>query len=295
MSYKGRIIGAIIGFLFGSLIGCLIGFLIGFYLYDKPKIEALRRYGYTSRPHFKSYTNKIISAQDFIEITFNLAGYIARGAGVINKDHINKASEIMNAMGLEGSMRTLAIDAFNVGKDLNFKLDSSIDNLKSKGRLTTELISYLIEIQVQIALSDGTLEQEEKDRLVLIGSYFNISALEMERLIRIRVAEMQFAQFARAFSQGSYQNGENSYNGSSNYNTSSVGEHELKQAYEILGVDENASFEDVKKAHKRLMFKYHPDRLASQGLPPEMVKVYTQKAKDIQVAFDVIKRYKGWQ
>lgn len=295
MSYKGRIIGAILGFIFGNLVGGLIGFLLGYYLYDKPKMAALRRYGYTSKPRFQSYTNKMIEAKDFIEITFNLAGYIARGAGVINKDHINKASEIMNAMGLEGSMRNFAIDAFNVGKDQDFKLDVAIDTLKSKGSLTTELISYLIEIQVQIALSDGTLEQEEKDRLILIGSYFNISTFEMERLIRIRVAEMQFAQFARAFSQGSYQNGENSSNGSSSYQRESVGKNELQQAYEILGVDENASFEDVKKAHKRLMFKYHPDRLASQGLPPEMVKVYTQKAKDIQVAFDVIKRYKGWQ
>ena len=41
------------------------------------------------------------------------------------------------------------------------------------------------------------------------------------------------------------------------------------------------------------MLKYHPDRLASQGLPPEMVRLYTQKAQDIQAAFDLIKKARG--
>ena len=52
-------------------------------------------------------------------------------------------------------------------------------------------------------------------------------------------------------------------------------------------------FEEIKKNHKRLMLKYHPDRLASQGLPPEMVRLYTQKAQDIQAAFDLIKKARG--
>ena len=47
--------------------------------------------------------------------------------------------------------------------------------------------------------------------------------------------------------------------------------------------------EEVKRAHKRLMLKYHPDRLASQGLPPEMIKLYSQKAQDIQAAYNLIK------
>ena len=53
------------------------------------------------------------------------------------------------------------------------------------------------------------------------------------------------------------------------------------------------SDDEVKKAHKRLMLKYHPDRLASQGLTPEMIKLYTEKAKDIQAAFDLIKKERG--
>ena len=41
------------------------------------------------------------------------------------------------------------------------------------------------------------------------------------------------------------------------------------------------------------MLKYHPDRLAAQGIPPEMVNLYTQKAQDIQAAFALVKKARG--
>ena len=49
-----------------------------------------------------------------------------------------------------------------------------------------------------------------------------------------------------------------------------------KEAAEILGVDEAASAEDVKLAHKRLMQKIHPDRGGTDALAQQI-----NTAKDI--------------
>ena len=43
-----------------------------------------------------------------------------------------------------------------------------------------------------------------------------------------------------------------------------------KQAADILGVDANASKEEVRLAHKKLMQKIHPDRGGSDGLAKQI-------------------------
>ena len=37
------------------------------------------------------------------------------------------------------------------------------------------------------------------------------------------------------------------------------------------------------------MSQHHPDKLIAQGVPEDMMKIATEKAQTIQVAFDLIK------
>ena len=134
----------------------------------------------------------------------------------------------------------------------------------------------------------------------------------MERLITIRYSEMMFSQrfknssynYERSSQSGyqdnsssaygnSYENNHSYSNDNSSYNEQYQSQSKLDAAYKVLGIDKSASDDEVKKAHRRLMLKYHPDRLASQGLTEEMIRMYTDKAKDIQAAFDLIKKERG--
>jgi molecular chaperone DnaJ len=53
--------------------------------------------------------------------------------------------------------------------------------------------------------------------------------------------------------------------------------------YEILGVSRDASTEDIKKAYRRLVMQYHPDRV-----PPEKKKEAEEKFKEISEAYAVL-------
>ena len=43
------------------------------------------------------------------------------------------------------------------------------------------------------------------------------------------------------------------------------------------------------------MGEHHPDKLVAKGLPPEMMEIAKQKAQSIQVAYDLIKKEKGFR
>lgn len=300
-SYKGRVIGFLLGFIFANFLGAILFMILGYIFFDKP--ANLKRQ--QNEEAVRAFTSNANYNESLVKVTFALMGYVARGAGRVNENHIEKASQIMNVMGLNPQMRKIAIEAFNSGKSDGFNLNDTITEIKSLIGNNFSFVNFILEIQVQLALSDGVLEDEEYRRLMDIAVKLGASRESMEQYIRSRYNEMHFEQQFKDFYRSRYERGNSGsgydYSGSERsyeYNDSYSGRagsdpSKLDAAYKILGIESSASDDEVKKAHKRLMLKYHPDRLASQGLTPEMIKLYTEKAKDIQAAFDLIKKERG--
>ena len=59
-----------------------------------------------------------------------------------------------------------------------------------------------------------------------------------------------------------------------------------KSYYEILGVDTNATDDEIKKAYRKLALKYHPDRLVNKS--EDEKKEAEAKFKEISEAYDVL-------
>lgn len=298
--YKGRILGFIFGLLFFNPITAVIFCLVGYYLIDKPKAVKKQNDAKAQR----AFTQDANYNLALVDITFSLAGYVARGAGHINQEHIKKAVQIMDLMQLTEQSRTIAKNAFNEGKNENFDLVKKISTLQGIIGDNTSFIGYLLEIEIQVALSDKVLTDEEKVRLLKIASLLGVSSQRMAAMIQNRYSQMILESFFNGTSEGFsnyYQQANRGYSYSQNESTGNQGssyqdygsQNNLTAAYDLLGISPNASDDEVKRAHKKLMLKYHPDRLASQGLTPEMIRLYTEKAKDIQSAFDLIKRQRG--
>ena len=56
---------------------------------------------------------------------------------------------------------------------------------------------------------------------------------------------------------------------------------------------ESASDTEVKKAWRRLMSQYHPDKLIAEGMPEDMVKMATERTQEIQSAWEQVRKARG--
>lgn len=60
--------------------------------------------------------------------------------------------------------------------------------------------------------------------------------------------------------------------------------------YEILGVNSDMPFEDIRKAHRKLVRELHPDKHVASGMPEELILIATERLARINEAFDRIKK-----
>ena len=62
-------------------------------------------------------------------------------------------------------------------------------------------------------------------------------------------------------------------------------------AYKILEVSSNASQDEIKSAYRKMVKKYHPDKL--RGQDPAMVKGAEEKFREVQKAYETLMRQKN--
>ena len=67
---------------------------------------------------------------------------------------------------------------------------------------------------------------------------------------------------------------------------------EVDSAYKILGIDSNATDDEVKKAYREMAKKYHPDKVAYLG--EEVRKSAEQKLREVNEAYEKIKKQRGF-
>ena len=80
------------------------------------------------------------------------------------------------------------------------------------------------------------------------------------------------------------------FSGDSHFASEQTNENRLSEAYKLLGVDTTCSDAELKKAYRKLVSQHHPDKLVSKGLPEEMMRIATEKTREIKEAYELIKQ-----
>lgn len=257
-------IGSVIGFALGfflthKLFGAVFGALLGYFLYDRSK---------RARPMVSG--EQLQQAQAlFFKTVFNLLGHIAKADGHISEVEVKLTEAYMDKMGLTPDHKREAIRLFKEGASGEFNLQECLGAYRQLGARSPNLSQMLLVYLINLAMIDGELDAKEVEALQQVAEGVGFSRAAFEQLLRMVGAQNTFSQ--------NHQHNPN----------------ELALAYQALGIAPEAGDAELKKAYRKLMSQYHPDKLIGQGLPEDMIKAATERSQEIQAAYDLIKKSRG--
>jgi len=265
MSWWATIIGGTFGYMLGGPLGALFGAAIG---RNFDRGFSLTQEGMAG---FKPGDRERVQSAFFIA-TFSVMGHIAKADGRVSASEIELARAVMNQMSLTADQKKVAIDLFNQGKQADFDLDKVLEQFRTECQRRHNLIQMFIEIQIHAAYADDVMHPDEKRLLLKMCGLLGFTPHDFAHMEAMVRSQRDF--------QGDATTGKS---------------HKviLKEAYAILDVSEHASDVDVKRAYRRLMNQHHPDKLASKGLPEEMMKLATEKTQEIKAAYETVKKSRG--
>ena len=253
----GKLIGGIIGLMRGGLVGIIVGVFLG-HMVDR----FLSGLGGANR-----------TRDAFFGAMFSALGHINKADGRVTKAEIAAAEQLMQRLQLTDVERQRAIELFQQGKQQDFNLEATLQEFARHSMLRHELRIMFIELLLEAAIADGTLSTAEHAILTRSCTVLHIPA-------NVFAAMLDARRSGGRSSQGHYQQAPRQ------------GES-LQQSYATLGIKADASAQEIKRAYRKLVSQYHPDRLVSQGLPEEMMEVSKKRVREINAAYDKIKAAKG--
>ncbi|MBQ4813044.1 molecular chaperone DjlA [Pseudoalteromonas luteoviolacea] len=285
----GKLLGAGFGFLFGKWLGAILGFYLG-HLFDKSLKQDFDKAG--GFQGFFSGDDLNERQALFFSSCFAVMGHIAKSNGRVSEIHIQAASAFMDEMRLHGEERREAQNAFNAGKSAEFSIKESVNDFKEAFARRYDLLQLFLEIQIQMAFSDGHLATQELDILRLVSKHLGIGEKHFRFILKRYQAEFKFRQQrAQWQSQQRTQSGsKGQYEHKRTHTPPAQSEVSEAQALAVLGLEQGANEKDIKRAYRKLMAQHHPDKLVSQGLPEHMMEIAKAKSQNIQAAYEVLKK-----
>ena len=190
----------------------------------------------------------------FFAALFACLAKIAKADGRVDESEIKKIEEIISIkLNLNKEHRKFAINIFQKAKDDNVSFESYASNIYQILSSSQNSLLVFYEILFELALADGILHPKEDELLKKIPRIFRFDKNVYKSLYEKYVDQNR------------------------NY-------------YEVLGLSENSSFSEIKKAYLKKRKEFHPDTLIGKGLPEEFIGKAKEKFIEIQEAYEALEK-----
>ncbi|THB76391.1 MAG: molecular chaperone DjlA [Desulfobacteraceae bacterium] len=253
MSWIGKMIGGTIGFAIGGPIGAIAGAAFGHTFVDKHEQAYL-----TSSPLQKDRLSSNEESQlIFFTAAFSMLAKISKIDGRVSENEIDTVNYFMkHDLQLDTATCQTAQNIFRQAVHSPEPFEAFASQFYSAFHSQPRIIELMMDILIRVSAADGYIKPEEEQLLKSATRIFHVSDHSYERL------------------KSKYISPVNKY-------------------YAVLKCSETDSNETIKKQYRKLVSEYHPDKIQSKGLPEEFVKFANDRFKEIQEAYDAVKKERG--
>jgi DnaJ like chaperone protein len=251
-----KFIGFIAGYYFFGFFGALFGLFAGSFF------DRMKAYGSGGINPLQNALRQAV----FLETVFISMGKLAKADGHVSQDEIDHVEQFMQKLNMTEMHRQQAIALFKQGADPAFDIAPTYTRFMAVCGHTKHLKQVLLVSLIVMALADGHFHPAEEALLADIASRLGYDQAAFRQLLDMVLNQSHFG------------------GGQANADAA------LDDAYKALGVTKDSSDAEIKRAYRKLMSQYHPDKLIGQGMPEDMIAMATEQAKEIQLAHDLIKK-----
>jgi DnaJ like chaperone protein len=258
MLWPATLIGAAVGLAIASIPGALLGGLLGQVLDRRLRLQSL------------DHLRELLGAKrppplDDEDLLFMLIGRLAKSDGRVLDSHIQAARNEMQRLGLDEPGRRRAMQAFNRGKQVDDKeLRAALRALHER----PERGETLLRTCWRMAWADGRVSEAESRLIQQWGLW-----LEWKReALKTLAAEYEPASTVPQVKSSDYQ-----------------------AALRLLGVQMDSEPAVIKRAYRRLISRHHPDKLAGSGATAAQLRTATDKTRELQIAYELVRQRHGFR
>ncbi len=245
----------------GKLVGGTIGFVLGGPLGAIAGAafgHAIDKNSFPSHAGISQYSGQYKAQMTFFVGAFSMLARMVQADGKVTTSEISSIETIMaQDLHLDPASRNTAMRIFNSALHSSESFDKFALQFYNEFYQQPQILELMLEILMKVAVADGRFGKEEEALIRKAVDIFNFGES------RYRILKQRYVK-------------NDSY------------------SYSVLGLTENASENEIKKAYRKLVTEYHPDKIAAKGLPEEFNEFAANKFREIQEAYENIRKERGF-
>jgi DnaJ like chaperone protein len=233
--------------------------LVGFQFY--------RGFRHSVRSFERQGENLAQVSDEFVRALFGCMGHLAKSDGRVSEDEIRAARLIMHRLGLSPAGVRRAIGWFDDGKRPGFPLVQTVREVRRVSARSAGKRTLFLRLLLEVVLAKPSLRREERAMIWTVCTELDIGRVELAQLEAMIRAQKGFKRSPAGDADAA----------------------RVRNAYATLGVDPDASNDEIKKAYRRLMNRNHPDKIAGSNPDAAVVAEAERRTREVRSAYEMLK------